>query len=76
MDIAPCSYWNTDRNIRGPGYLDFGILNPLILKIMPGKQYQTTTAKSIPAWALRFMGQNVLTMSPAKREKGLWKGEK
>ena len=43
--------------MRGPEYLNFGILNPLILKIMPGKQYQTATAKSIPAWVLHFMGQ-------------------
>ena len=48
--------------MRGPEYLDFGILNPLILKIMPGKQYHTATAKSIPAWALRFMGQTEAAM--------------
>ena len=43
--------------LSGPEYLDFGILNPLILKIMPQKQYQTAKTKTMPAWALRFMGQ-------------------
>ena len=43
--------------LSGPEYLDFGILNHLILKTMPKKQYQTAKTKSMPAWALRFMGQ-------------------
>lgn len=38
-------------------YLDFGVLNRLILKVMPSKQYKTAHEKSMPAWALRFMGQ-------------------
>ena len=47
-----------DRMIlSGPEYLDFGILNGLILKIMPPKQYETARKKTMPAWALRFMGQ-------------------
>ena len=43
--------------LSGPEYLDFGILNGLILKIMPQKQYETARKKTMPAWALRFMGQ-------------------
>ena len=43
--------------LSGPEYLDFGILNGLLLKIMPKKQYKTVTDKSIPAWVLKFMGQ-------------------
>ena len=43
--------------LSGPEYLDYGILNPLILKIMPPKQYKTARDKIMPAWALRFMGQ-------------------
>ena len=47
-----------DRMIlSGPEYLDFGILNKLLLKLMPQKQYRTAREKSMPAWALRFMGQ-------------------
>ena len=47
-----------DRMIlSGPEYLDFGWLNPLILKVMPPKQYRTAHEKTMPAWALRFMGQ-------------------
>lgn len=38
-------------------YLDFGVLNRLILKVMSSKQYRTAHEKSMPAWALRFMGQ-------------------
>lgn len=46
-----------DRMIlSGPEYLDFGILNKPLLKIMPQKQYRTACEKSMPAWALRFMG--------------------
>ena len=43
--------------LSGPEYLDYGILNGLLLKIMPQKQYKTAHTKSMPAWALRFMGQ-------------------
>ena len=43
--------------LSGPEYLDFGILNPLLLKTMPQKQYKTAKTKKMPAWALRFMGQ-------------------
>ena len=43
--------------LSGPEYLDFGVLNGLILKIMPPKQYETARKKTMPAWALRFMGQ-------------------
>ena len=43
--------------ISGPEYLDFGVLNRLILKVMPQKQYRTAHEKYMPAWALRFMGQ-------------------
>ena len=43
--------------LSGSEYLDFGMLNSPILKIMPPKQYQTASRKTMPAWALRFMGQ-------------------
>ena len=43
--------------LSGPEYLDYGVLNGLILKIMPPKQYETARKKTMPAWALRFMGQ-------------------
>lgn len=43
--------------LSGPEYLDFGVLNGLLLSVMPGKQYKTVREKSMPAWALRFMGQ-------------------
>ena len=43
--------------LSGPEYLDFGVLNGLILRTMPQKQYQTACKKTMPAWALRFMGQ-------------------
>lgn len=43
--------------LSGPEYLDCGALNGLILKIMPPKQYRTARDKTMPAWALRFMGQ-------------------
>lgn len=33
------------------------MLNRLILKVMPQKQYRTAHEKYMPAWALRFMGQ-------------------
>ena len=64
LGCGPAVCLKASKNIRirrmilsGPEYLDFGILNPLILKIMPQKQYQTAKTKTIPAWALRFMGQ-------------------
>ena len=43
--------------LSGPEYLDFGVLNRLLLMVMPQKQYRTAREKSMPAWALRFMGQ-------------------
>lgn len=44
--------------LSGAEYLDYGILNPLLLKIMPPKQYRTARDKTMPEWALRFMGQS------------------
>lgn len=47
-----------DRMIlSGPEYLDFGVLNRLILKVMPQKQYRTAHEKYMPAWALRLWGR-------------------
>ena len=43
--------------LSGPEYLDFGVLNRLILKVMSQKQYRTAHEKRMPAWSLRFMGQ-------------------
>lgn len=43
--------------LSGPEYLDYGVLNGLILKLMPPKQYRTARDKTMPKWALRFMGQ-------------------
>lgn len=43
--------------LSGPEYLDFGVMNKMLLKIMPKKQYRTAHEKSMPAWALKFMGQ-------------------
>lgn len=64
LGCGPAVYLKVSKNIQirrmilsGPEYLDFGIWNPLILKIMPPKQYQTAKTKTMPAWALRFMGQ-------------------
>lgn len=64
LGCGPAVCLKSSRNIQihkmilsGPEYLDFGIMNPLILKIMPGKQYLTAKTKKMPAWALRFMGQ-------------------
>lgn len=64
LGCGPAVCLKASKNIRirrmilsGPEYLDFGILNPLILKIMPQKQYQTAKTKTMPAWALRFMRQ-------------------
>ena len=53
--------------LSGPEYLDFGILNRLILKIMPPKQYETARKKTMPAWALRFMGQTEAGMQTMMR---------
>lgn len=49
--------YTTAQADRLAEYLDFGVLNRLILKVMPSKQYKTAHEKSMPAWALRFMGQ-------------------
>lgn len=64
LGCGPAVCLKASKNIRirrmilsGPEYLDFRILNPLILKIMPQKQYQTAKTKTMPAWALRFMRQ-------------------
>ena len=64
LGCGPAVYLKASKNIQirrmilsGPEYLDFGIWNPLILKIMPQKQYQTAKTKTMPAWALRFMRQ-------------------
>ncbi len=43
--------------LSGAEYPDYGILNGLLLKVMPKKQYATARDKSMPAWALKFMGQ-------------------
>lgn len=43
--------------LSGPEYLDYGVMNKLLLKIMPPKQYRTARDKSMPAWVLKFMGQ-------------------
>ncbi len=53
--------------LSGPEYLDFGVLNRLILKIMPQKQYRTAREKTMPAWALRFMGQTEQGMNTMLR---------
>ena len=53
--------------LSGPEYLDFGIFNRLLLKIMPQKQYRTARDKTMPAWALRFMGQTAQGMSTMLR---------
>jgi len=64
LGCGPAILLNSSPKVRidrmilsGPEYLDFGVLNRLILKIMPPKQYQTACRKTMPAWALRFMGQ-------------------
>lgn len=43
--------------LGGPEYLNFGILNGFLLKIMPKMQYKAAKKKAMPAWALKFMGQ-------------------
>ena len=64
LGCGPAVCLKASKNIRirrmilsGPEYLDFGVLNRLILKVMPQKQYRTAHEKYMPAWALRFMGQ-------------------
>ena len=64
LGCGPAVFLKASPNIRigrmilsGPEYLDFGVLNRLILKVMPQKQYRTAHEKYMPAWALRFMGQ-------------------
>ena len=56
LGCGPAVCLKASKNIRirrmilsGPEYLDFGIWNPLILKIMPQKQYQTARTKKMPA---------------------------
>ena len=63
LGCGPAVFLKASPNIQigrmilsGPEYLDFGVLNGLILKVMPQKQYRTAQEKYIPAWALRFMG--------------------
>lgn len=53
--------------LSGPEYLDFGILNKPLLSIMPQKQYRTAHEKTMPAWALRFMGQTEEGMNTMMR---------
>lgn len=43
--------------LSGPEYLNFGILNSFLLKVMPKMQYKTVKTRSMPVWALKFMGQ-------------------
>ncbi len=64
LGCGPTMFLQTSPRVRidcmilsGPEYLDFGALNKWILKIMPRKQYETARTKTMPAWALRFMGQ-------------------
>ena len=64
LGCGPAILLKASRRVRidrmilsGAEYLDFGILNKLLLKVMPQKQYRTASEKSMPAWALRFMGQ-------------------
>ena len=56
LGCGPAVYLKASKNIQicrmilsGPEYLDFGIWNPLILKIMPQKQYQRARKKKMPA---------------------------
>ena len=53
--------------LSGPEYLDFGPLNKPLLNIMPQKQYRTAREKTMPAWALRFMGQTEQGMNTMMR---------
>lgn len=43
--------------LSGLEYLNFGILNGLLLKVMPPIQYKSAARKSMSAWTLKFMGQ-------------------
>ena len=54
--------------LSGPEYLDYGIFNGLLLKIMPQKQYKTAKEKFMPAWALKFMGQTKESMASMMRK--------
>lgn len=74
LGCGPAIFLNASPQIRirrmilsGPEYLDFGPLNPLILKTMPQKQYRTAHEKTMPAWALRFMGQTEQGMNTMLR---------
>lgn len=61
-----------DRMIlSGPEYPDFGVMNKLLLKIMPPKLYRTAHEKSMPAWVLRFMGQTEQGMQTMRRFRSL-----
>lgn len=53
--------------LSGPEYLDFGPLNKPLLNIMPQMQYRTAREKTMPAWALRFMGQTEQGMNTMMR---------
>lgn len=54
--------------LSGPEYLDYGILNGLLLRIMPQKQFKTAKEKTMPAWALKFMGQTPEGMAAMMRK--------
>ena len=73
LGCGPAVFLKASPNIQigrmilsGPEYLDFGVLNRLILKVMPQKQYRTAHEKYIPAWALRFMGQTEQAKQPTR----------
>lgn len=62
LGCAPAVFLETRVQIghmilSGPEYLDFGILNGLLLKVMPPIQHKAAVRRSMPAWALKFMGQ-------------------
>ena len=54
LGCGPAVLLKSSQNVRiehmvlsGPEYLDFGVLNRLILKIMPQKQYKTARDKTM-----------------------------
>ncbi len=64
LGCAPAVLLKSDNRVHishmilsGPEYLDCGIFNGLVLKIMPPKQHRLTKEKQMPAWVLKFMGQ-------------------
>ena len=62
--------------LSGSEYLDFGILNKLLLKIMPQKQYKTAREKSMPLWVLRlYLYRMPLPVQP-DAQIACWYGEK